>query len=83
MTNLFRISLVIQKNVKAGDKIEQIEFKELLDDVVSNLRFMNGHVSNVAIKTEIVGDAPFYSNSNGIVTILNNLISSFYIFLNN
>ena len=68
--------LSYSKNVKAGDKIEQIEFKELLDDVVSNLRFMNGHASNVAIKTEIVGDAPFYSNSNGIVTILNNLISN-------
>lgn len=76
LDNFIQDILRYSKNVKAGDKIERIEFRELLDDVVSNLRFMNGHVSNIAIKTEIVGDVPFYSNSNGIVTILNNLISN-------
>lgn len=54
---------------------QQINFKEMLEDISNNLRFMSAN-ERVRILTGIKTDVPFYSDKNRISIILNNLISN-------
>lgn len=54
---------------------QQINFKEMLEDISNNLRFMSAN-ERVRILTGIKTDVPFYSDRNRISIILNNLISN-------
>jgi signal transduction histidine kinase len=55
---------------------EQINFRELLNEIIENLKFMGDSNSNVDFMVDITDDGPVYADKNRLITILNNLISN-------
>jgi signal transduction histidine kinase len=55
---------------------ELINFNEILNDVTQNLKFMGDTSRTVEFKIDITSDIPVYSDTNRLITILNNLISN-------
>jgi len=64
------------RNNRTEVKREEIDFKELLEEVTSNLKFMNGAKDNVDISMSIENGMKFYSDRNRIFVITNNLVSN-------
>ena len=55
---------------------ELINFRELINGVTENLKFIGDSNRKVEFKIEISDEASFYSDKNRLITILNNLISN-------
>ncbi|MNL11031.1 Sensor protein SrrB [compost metagenome] len=55
---------------------ELINFRELINGVTENLKFIGDNNRMVEFKIEISDEASFYSDKNRLITILNNLISN-------
>ncbi|QOG04317.1 HAMP domain-containing sensor histidine kinase [Flavobacterium sp. MDT1-60] len=55
---------------------ELINFRELINGVTENLKFIGDNNRMVEFKIEIFDEVSFYSDKNRLITILNNLISN-------
>ena len=64
------------RNSRMGIRKEVINFKELLNDVRNNLKYMSSGKSNVEIRINIDNEIPFLSDKSRISIILNNLVSN-------
>lgn len=63
------------KSERTSIKIDLIDFKKIIKNANSSLRFINGYDS-LSINLDIKGDNPFYSDIFRIDTVMNNLISN-------
>lgn len=70
--------LEYSRNSRLEIKREEINFKEMLEDITSNLKYMssNNTTRQVAIKYEIKNQKVFLSDKSRINIMLNNLISN-------
>ncbi|MES2778355.1 MAG: PAS domain-containing sensor histidine kinase [Bacteroidota bacterium] len=64
------------RNTRMEVEKEVIDFEELLNDSISNIKFMSAGNSNIDIKFHVIDDGAFYSDKGRISIILNNLISN-------
>jgi PAS domain S-box-containing protein len=64
------------RNSRVELKTEAINFKELLDDVTHNLKYIGGNTKKVEIKVDVNEHVPFVSDKSRLIIILNNLISN-------
>jgi PAS domain S-box-containing protein len=64
------------RNSRVEISEELIDFKELLNDVTNNLKFMSIGKGNVEVKVNIEHNAQFYSDPHRLNIILNNLVSN-------
>jgi len=55
---------------------EQINFTELVNDVIQNLKFMGDSGRNVEFKIDITNNTSIHSDKNRLLTIFNNLVSN-------
>jgi len=64
------------RNSRMDIRREVINFKELLNDVRNNLKYMSSDKSSVEIRINIENEIPFISDKSRISIILNNLVSN-------
>ncbi|HKG07963.1 MAG TPA: PAS domain-containing protein [Pedobacter sp.] len=64
------------RNARMEVKRQRIDFAELLEEIRSNLKFMNTTDTPVEIRISIPDNAGFYSDRRRIHVILNNLVSN-------
>ncbi|MCX6350811.1 MAG: PAS domain-containing sensor histidine kinase [Bacteroidetes bacterium] len=64
------------RNSRTEIRKEKINFKDLLDDITQNLKFMGADKREVDIKINISDKAPFHSDKTRLSFILNNLVSN-------
>jgi PAS domain S-box-containing protein len=64
------------RNSRIEVKSEEINFKEVLKDITTNLKYMSSSKHNVDIKIDVNNDTPFYSDKGRVCVVLNNLISN-------
>jgi len=64
------------RNTKTEIKGEEIDFKEMLDDITKNLRYMGDQGRPVDILIDIRAERPFCSDKRKLNAVLNNLISN-------
>jgi signal transduction histidine kinase len=64
------------RNSRMEVKADEINFKELLNDIVSNLEHMGGTNRKVEINYNVYNGIPFYSDKSRLSILLNNLISN-------
>lgn len=64
------------RNSRMEIEKQKINFRELLNEVTQNLKFMGDTNRRVDFKVDIIGNASVYSDKNRLTTILNNLISN-------
>jgi signal transduction histidine kinase len=57
-------------------KKEEINFKQLISDVTSNLKYIGYDKHKIEINVEVNNPVPFHSDRNRLNVILNNLISN-------
>ena len=80
--NISRLDIFIldvldySKNARIDIQADEINFKELLDEVTCNLKFMNTTEPMVDIQVNMVSKKPFRSDKSRISIIMNNLISN-------
>jgi signal transduction histidine kinase len=55
---------------------ELIDFKQLVDETIQNLKFMGDINQQVDFTIDITGNVPVYADKTRLITILNNLISN-------
>jgi signal transduction histidine kinase len=68
--------LTYSRNSRMEIKKEEINFNEVVNDITTNLKYMNGNSGKVEIKTDINGSASFRSDKSRINIVLNNLIAN-------
>jgi len=68
--------LEYSRNSRLEVKKEEINFKDLLNDVKNNLKYMASAASDVDIQIKINDQDVFYSDTSRLIIILNNLISN-------
>ena len=68
--------LAYSRNSRMEVKKEEIHFKELLNDITNNLKFIGGNNRNVDIKYNVSNGVLFHSDKSRLNVILNNLISN-------
>ncbi|MEO5776944.1 MAG: HAMP domain-containing sensor histidine kinase [Flavobacterium sp.] len=64
------------RNARMEVNKELIDFKELVDETIQNLRFMGDINQQVDFAVDISGKVPVYADKTRLSTILNNLISN-------
>ncbi|MCW3106322.1 MAG: arcB 3 [Segetibacter sp.] len=64
------------RNARQTVMKEEINFKEMLDEIMNNLKYMNGKNRMVKVNVNISNDAPFVSDKQRLGIVLNNLISN-------
>ncbi|MET0946698.1 MAG: HAMP domain-containing sensor histidine kinase [Flavobacterium sp.] len=64
------------RNSRMEVNMEQINFRELLNDVTENLKFIGDNNRTIQFIIEISGETSIYSDKNRLITILGNLISN-------
>jgi PAS domain S-box-containing protein len=64
------------KNSRLVLKRQPINFKESVDVIVNNLKYMSDGAANTTIKSNVTGSDIFYSDQSRINIVLNNLISN-------
>jgi len=64
------------RNSRLEVKREEINFKEMLNDISDNLKYMSGSTRKVDIKININNGKTFYSDRSRLNVLLNNLISN-------
>jgi PAS domain S-box-containing protein len=64
------------RNSRLETKNEEINFKELLDDITQNLKYMGSNNRKVEIKIDVNERAFIHSDKNRLSVLLNNLISN-------
>lgn len=55
---------------------EEINFKEMLDEIMDNLKYLNGEKHVVELNVNIRNEVPFVSDKQRLGIVLNNLISN-------
>jgi signal transduction histidine kinase len=64
------------KNSRTAIKREAIDFREILEEIIRDLRFMNGGKTNVRISTTVKNNRIFWSDKSRLSFIFSNLISN-------
>lgn len=64
------------RNSRMEIKKELINFKEMLDDSIGNLKFMGSGNDKIDIRLEFIGEENFYSDASRLSIIFNNLVSN-------
>lgn len=64
------------RNLRTDVSNDLISYKELLNDIEQNLKFMGDNSRSVDFITAIRGDSPVFSDKSRLNNILNNLISN-------
>lgn len=64
------------RNSRLDIKRENVNFKELLEDIARELQFMDGYDSALVINNKIIVDGEFYSDPSRLRIVLSNLISN-------
>jgi len=64
------------RNSRTEIKKEEINFKELLDGITENLKFMGGNNREIDIKIEVNNNIPVLSDKHRLTFILGNLVSN-------
>ncbi|MCW3111233.1 MAG: arcB 3 [Segetibacter sp.] len=64
------------RNARLEVMNEEINFKEMLNEIMNNLTNINGHNSKVEVNVNIRNEAPFVSDKQRVSIVLNNLISN-------
>jgi len=64
------------RNARAEIRKEEIDFKELLNDITNNLKHMGGNHRLIKIEVDVNHRNTFHSDTNRIKVLLNNLVSN-------
>lgn len=64
------------RNSRTEIKKEEIDFRNLINDITQNLKFMGANNRSVEISVEVKTNVPVLSDKNRLIFILNNLISN-------
>lgn len=64
------------RNARQEVMKEEIDFKEMLDEIMNNHKYMNGKNRVVEVNVNINNEAPFVSDKQRVGIVLNNLISN-------
>ncbi|WP_256009081.1 PAS domain-containing sensor histidine kinase [Desertivirga xinjiangensis] len=64
------------RNARVEVKKQKVDFRELLKEVNSSLKFMSNGKSDVSMKVNIPENSDFYSDKGRVSVILNNLVSN-------
>jgi signal transduction histidine kinase len=64
------------RNARTEVNSEEIDFRELFNDVKTHLKFMGTGNRNVDVRLVIESKRPFYSDRSRLSVVLNNLISN-------
>lgn len=64
------------RNARLEVMKEEINFKEMLDEITGNLAYMNGKKGMVEVNVNIRNEVPFVSDKQRVGIVLNNLISN-------
>jgi len=68
--------LEYSRNTRAEIKQENINFQEITDDIINNLKYMNGSNEKIEISVDINQEEHFFSDKSRLNIILANLISN-------
>ncbi len=68
--------LEYSRNTRAEIKQEDINFKEITDDIINNLKYMNGSKDKIEMSVDINQKEAFLSDKSRLNIILSNLISN-------
>ncbi|MDQ3049746.1 MAG: PAS domain S-box protein [Bacteroidota bacterium] len=64
------------RNSRMEVKKEEINFKELLNDIAQNLKYMGSNRRQIDIKINVNSNSPVYTDKSRLNIVLNNLISN-------
>lgn len=76
LDNFISDILNYSRNARQEVVPEQIDFKEVLNDVTENLKYINKHDRTVKMDIHVAADSVFVSDRSRLAIILNNLLSN-------
>lgn len=68
--------LKYSRNARLEVKVDNVDFKKLIEEIQPDLQYMNGAANQVEIITEVKQSGMFYSDKSRLTILLNNLISN-------
>jgi signal transduction histidine kinase len=76
LDNFIADILNYSRNSRLDTRRENVNFKELLEDISRELQFMDGYDSALVINNKIKSEGEFYSDASRLRIVLSNLISN-------
>ncbi|UKJ07898.1 sensor histidine kinase [Solitalea lacus] len=76
LDNFIAEILDYSRNIRKDVKNEYVDLKKLIEEITSNLLYMNGANNKIDVRADVYAYDLFYSDKGRLTVILNNLISN-------